>query len=185
MSSTLKLVETPPQEAEQPLLGCILLKGRPALDQSLEILEGGDFYRTAHRAIFNAMVEMRGLNIPIDVVSLYDFLSSQGEELEMVGGSGYLTFLPETVASSEPEFVEYHAQQVKDAANQRRMVEGLIRATQDIREGMSPQGMYSNLGEIVEAATVGDEGGLKPIPLSELSSGDIVEPFSQYRSLPP
>jgi len=181
MSATLRVVEPlkpPPQniEAEQAVLG-ILIMHTSALDEVAAILKPDDFYRTAHRVIYSAILKMRDEGRSVDIVTLHDFLRSKGEALDEVGGSNYLTYLPETVASSEPEFVEYHAQQVKEAANARKRVEGSIRATQSFRDGDDLHQVLTGLSEIVEASTVGDEGGLKPIPLSELSSGDIVEPF--------
>ena len=112
----------PPQnlEAEQAVLGTILLQDQ-SLVKIVEILEPGDFYREAHKTIFNAMIDLDQVSKPIDVLSLYEHLKGSGNLLEEVGGSGYLSYLPEVVPS--PVNVGYYAKLVKEKSLIRHLIQ--------------------------------------------------------------
>src|ERR1700687_5759204 len=94
------ILRLPPQnlDAEQAVLGAILLDTQ-ALYKSLEVLDPEEFYRPAHKRIFNAMVELAEQNQVIDLVTLTDHLRRL-EVLESVGGSLYLTELAQSVATA-------------------------------------------------------------------------------------
>ncbi len=68
----------PPQniEAEVSVLGGILLENE-ALNQVLEVLQTGDFYREAHRKIFSAMVQLYERNEPVDLITLAEILKKK------------------------------------------------------------------------------------------------------------
>ena len=87
------LRKVPPQnlEAESSVLGGILLDN-DAINQVLELLSPGDFYRESHRKIFRAMTEITDRNEPVDLITLSEFLKSKNE-LEAVGGTAYLASL--------------------------------------------------------------------------------------------
>ncbi|MEX0998343.1 MAG: DnaB-like helicase N-terminal domain-containing protein, partial [Thermodesulfobacteriota bacterium] len=87
-------------EAEQAVLGSIILEST-VINQVLEILIAEDFYKDAHRKIFNAMVDLDRDNKPIDLLTLFDNLKSRGNLLEEVGESSYLTYLTELVPTTE------------------------------------------------------------------------------------
>jgi len=106
-------------EAEQAVLGSIILESA-VINQVLEILMAEDFYKDAHRKIFNAMVDLDRDNKPIDLLTLFDNLKSRGNLLEEVGESSYLTYLTELVPTTEN--VEYYAQLVKEKSILRNMV---------------------------------------------------------------
>lgn len=85
-------------EAEQALLGCLLL------DQKVqtEIFSGlkeDDFYSESNRSIFRAMDKLAKANKLIDLVTLSDELEKAGE-LESVGGINYLTDLTDIMPST-------------------------------------------------------------------------------------
>lgn len=107
-------------EAEQSILGGILVDGN-VINQVLEILTPEDFYREAHRVIFNAMIDLDRNSQPIDIVTLYESLRSKGKVLEEVGGSNYLTYLPEVLPSTLN--VAHYAKLVKEKSILRRLIE--------------------------------------------------------------
>lgn len=107
-------------EAEQSVLGSILMDNI-AINEVLEILTTDDFYKEAHKIIFNAMIDLDQVSMPIDVLSLYEHLKGAGNLLEDVGGSGYITYLPEVVPS--PVNVGYYAKLVKEKAILRHMIQ--------------------------------------------------------------
>ena len=115
-------------EAEQCVLGSILIDGA-AINRVLELLTADDFYRGAHRKIFEAMVELDRASKPIDVLTLFDYLKSKGQLLEEVGGSTYITYLTEVVPSAAN--VAYYARLVKEKAILRRLVETAMGIVQE------------------------------------------------------
>jgi replicative DNA helicase len=108
------LRRVPPQnlEAEQSVLGAILLDNE-AVDQALEILSGGDFYREAHREIFRAMVELADRSHPVDAITLTDALRSKGA-LETIGGAAYIAELAACVPTAAN--IAHYARIVREKA---------------------------------------------------------------------
>jgi len=90
-------IRVPPQniEAEQAVLGSILLKDK-AFSTVLEIIGGNDFYKVAHRIIFEALVDLFEKNEPQDLLTLSNLLNDQNK-LEEIGGIAYLTSLTSIV----------------------------------------------------------------------------------------
>ncbi len=112
-------------EAEQAVLGSILLESA-VINQVLEVLIPEDFYKDAHRKIFNAMIDLDRDNKPIDLLTLFDHLKSKGNLLEEVGESSYLTYLTELVPTTDN--VDYYAKLVKEKS----IVRNLVMAATDI-----------------------------------------------------
>ncbi|MBF0183830.1 MAG: replicative DNA helicase [Magnetococcales bacterium] len=84
--------------AEQSVLGAILLDST-TYDQVADILQADDFYAGAHRVIFQAISHLLDHGEPADPVTLQQHLHKQ-DELQAVGGSGYLAELIDTVPST-------------------------------------------------------------------------------------
>jgi replicative DNA helicase len=78
-------------EAERTVLGAVLVDNL-AFNSAAEILGRDDFYREAHRRIFDAMAALAERSQPIDLVTLKDELV-RGSALEAVGGAAYLASL--------------------------------------------------------------------------------------------
>lgn len=107
-------------EAEQAVLGAIIIENS-VINQVMEILIAEDFYKEAHRKIYNAMIELDRDSKPIDLLTLYDYLKGTRNLLEEVGESSYLTYLTEIVPATEN--VSYYAGLVKNSARKRRLCE--------------------------------------------------------------
>ncbi len=126
----------PPQnlEAEQSVLGAILLDNG-ALAKAMELLNEEDFYRTAHRKIYRAMLELSETGEVIDHITLTERLKARGE-LEAVGGAAYLAELVQAVPSAAN--IRYHCKIVRDKA----LLRGLISMATDVitrgYEGLAP-----------------------------------------------
>lgn len=85
-------VETPANiEAEQSVLGACMLSAEVAEELVLR-LKPENFFRPAHRSIFEAITSLINRRMPVDPISLADTLTAQGQ-LEMVGGRSYLVEL--------------------------------------------------------------------------------------------
>lgn len=90
----------PPQniEAEQSLLGALLID-RDAIIKIADAVTAEDFYKDAHRAIFEAMTHLFQEREPIDLLSLGNRLEEK-KQLEAVGGRTYLIELSNIVPTS-------------------------------------------------------------------------------------
>jgi replicative DNA helicase len=78
-------------EAERTVLGAVLVDNQ-AFNSAAEHLTRDDFYREAHKRIFDAMAALTERSQPIDLVTLKDELV-RGSALEAVGGAAYLASL--------------------------------------------------------------------------------------------
>jgi len=81
-------------EAEQALLGCILVESDLIKELSLQ---PEHFSETRHQIIFNAMREVEKLGKSVDMVTT---VTKLGDSVEQVGGLQYLTDLGSAVAST-------------------------------------------------------------------------------------
>jgi replicative DNA helicase len=115
-------------EAEKSVLGAILLNNH-AFNQAAEIIDAEDFFRDAHRRIFEKMVLLTDRNDPVDLVTLKDELGRSGE-LEDVGGPAYISALTDGVPRSAN--IEHYARIVKEKSTLRRLIQSanevLVRA---------------------------------------------------------
>jgi replicative DNA helicase len=82
-------------DAERTVLGAVLVDNA-AFNSAAEILSRDDFYREAHRRIFDAMAALAERSQPIDLVTLKDELVRESA-LEAVGGAAYLGSLVDGV----------------------------------------------------------------------------------------
>lgn len=85
-------------EAEQGVLGSILIDP-DAVDVVAEKLQPCDFYRDAHRAIYEAMMRLHSQDIPPDFMTLCDELERY-HRLADIGGDSYLSSLINCVPTS-------------------------------------------------------------------------------------
>jgi replicative DNA helicase len=115
------LDKVPPQnlEAEQSALGAMMID-REALEKGIEILKPDDFYREAHKTIFDALVWLAERNEPVDIVTVQEELRSH-HRLEDVGGTEYLMAIIDCVPSSAN--IEYYANIVEEKSILRRVID--------------------------------------------------------------
>jgi replicative DNA helicase len=113
-------LKVPPhnREAEQAILGGVLINN-DAMNQVMDILCSEDFYREAHSALFEGMVELYNNGEPIDIITLSQYLTRKNL-LENAGGAEYMASLVEAVSTSAG--IAYHAQIVKDLSIRRRLI---------------------------------------------------------------
>lgn len=118
----------PPQnlDAEKSLLGAVLID-EEVLEDAAEITHAHDFYDKNHGLIFAGMMRLFEKHKPVDLLTLTDELKRK-DELEMVGGSAYLTELTNYVPTAA--HASAYAEMVAQTAVRRR----LIKASGDISE---------------------------------------------------
>jgi replicative DNA helicase len=111
----------PPQhiEAEQSVLGGILIENE-AINRVTEILDADDFYRDAHRKIFNALINLSERDEPADLITMTNELRKI-DQLDSVGGASYLASLIDSVPTAAN--IEYYAKIVKEKAILRKLIQ--------------------------------------------------------------
>lgn len=82
-------------EAEKAVLGGVLVDNK-YLPIAAELITYGDFFHDPHKRIWKRMLDMRGRNVAIDLLSLKNDLN-RVNELEAAGGVGYLASLVDGV----------------------------------------------------------------------------------------
>src|SRR6516165_6701791 len=105
-------------EAERSVLGAILLHN-DAFNLAAEVIDAGDFFREAHRRIFNKMVALTERGDAIDLVTLKEELGRSGD-LEEVGGLAYIAALVDGVPRATN--VEHYARIIKEKATLRSLI---------------------------------------------------------------
>ena len=119
-----KVDRLPPHspEAEQGVLGCVLLSPNECLGECIEKFRHGAeaFYDLRHQTIFNTLVEMFDSREAIDVITLQQRLKNK-QLLEEVGGIAYLATLPDTVPSAAN--LSYYLDIVQEKFLLRKMIQ--------------------------------------------------------------
>ncbi len=105
-------------EAERSVLGAILVHN-DAFNLAAQVIDSRDFYRDAHRRIFDRMVSLNERHDAIDFVTLKEELARAGE-LDEVGGPAYVASLADGVPRATN--VEYYARIVKEKSTLRNLI---------------------------------------------------------------
>ncbi|MBI5077494.1 replicative DNA helicase [Candidatus Falkowbacteria bacterium] len=119
MPKDIDLLKLPPQniEAEQSLLGALLID-KKAFDRIADIVEPDDFYRDAHRFIFETMQNLYTKQEPIDILTVANALEEKNQ-IEKIGGRSYLASLAHLVPTAS--HVVQYGQIIKKKATLRRL----------------------------------------------------------------
>src|SRR5438093_7711469 len=123
--STTTLVPPPSLEAEESVLGAMLLSPG-AIGAVSEVLDAGDFYRESHAKIYRAALSLYAKGEPVDAITLVDELEERGE-LEAVGGRSRVHELAALVPAASN--AAHYARIVREMATLR----GLIRVGGEIQ----------------------------------------------------
>ncbi|GAB4262271.1 replicative DNA helicase [Thermincola ferriacetica] len=117
---SLPLEKIPPQnlDAEQSVLGAMLIDKESIIKVS-EILRPEDFYRDAHKHIYEAMLDLSERNEAVDLITLTEELRQRGF-LDQVGGAAYVAGLATMVPTAAN--VEYYARIVEEKALLRNLI---------------------------------------------------------------
>jgi replicative DNA helicase len=105
-------------EAEKSVLGAVLIHN-DAFNLAVELIDSRDFYRDAHRRIFDKMIALSERNEVIDFVTLKEELGRSGD-LDDAGGPAYIAALVDGVPKSTN--VEYYAKIVKEKSTLRNLI---------------------------------------------------------------
>ena len=130
---------TPPQEieAEQMILGACLLEPKEVLN-SLQ-LKAEDFYKTAHRRIFEAMRAIHAKGEDVDTITVSAALVNAEEVKPLGGPATYLSHLLSIVPTAAN--AQSHERLIVSASQRR----GIIRACREMQEKAYNRGEPENI----------------------------------------
>jgi len=156
-------------EAERSVLGAILLHNE-AFNLAAEVLDSEDFFRDAHRRIFDKMVKLAERNDAIDLVTLKDELTRAGE-LDEVGGPAYIAALVDGV----PRWtnVEDYARIIKEKATLRSLISSANRILATAYEAEEEADVILDQAEHAIFAIADDKVRDGFVSLRELAQGSL------------
>ncbi len=144
-------------EAEQSVLGAMLLD-KEAISAATELISGADFYREAHKEIFEAIVEIYDKGEPVDLITLTEKLKTRNT-LDAVGGVTFLTNLMDAVPTTHN--VKYYAKIIEDKSLLRKLIKSSSEIISKSYEASE------DIGEIIDDA----EKGIFNISLNRSTQG--------------
>jgi replicative DNA helicase len=168
-------------EAEKSVLGAILIHNE-AFNHAAELIDSRDFFRDAHRRIFDKMVALSERNDAIDLITLKDELQRAGD-LEEVGGPAYIASLADGVPRSAN--VEYYARIVKEKATLRSLIHSANRILADAYQAEEDADVILDGAEkaIFEIAEDKIREGFVPLRDLVQSSFATIEKLQQHKGL--
>ena len=146
-------------EAEQSVLGAMLLD-KEAISTATEFITGDDFYREAHKEIFEAIVDIYNRGEPVDLITLTEKLKTRNT-LEAVGGITFLTNLMDAVPTTHN--VKYYPKIVEDKSLLRKLIKS---SNEIIQKSYQAE---EDIGEIIDDA----EKGIFNISLNRSTQGFV------------
>lgn len=156
-------------EAEQAVLGAILLENA-ALVKVARMLTEEHFYRSAHRKIYRAMLDLSECGEVIDQITLTEHLKSRGE-LDSVGGAAYLAELISVTPS--PSNIISHSELLCREAVRRQLICGADELVSRAYRGADVRELAERaerLRTMTTAARTGSDPALRLTPLGALLS---------------
>ncbi len=167
-------------EAERSVLGAILVHNA-AIDVAAELIDSDDFFRDAHRRVFDAMIVLSGRGDPIDLVTLRAELA-RGNVLEQVGGAAYISSLADGVPRSTN--VHHYARIVKEHATLRALIDSAHRIAATAYASSEPaDDVLDRAGqEIFEIAEGRISSGFVSMAKLVETGGDRVEQLKSQQS---
>lgn len=111
----------PPQnlDAEQTVLGTVLLQDKSIL-KIAELLSPKDFYRDAHKTIYQVMLDLFEKREPHDLITVVNLLNERNK-LDEVGGAAYLASLTDIIPFSGT--LTHHAEIIRKKSILRQLIQ--------------------------------------------------------------
>jgi replicative DNA helicase len=168
-------------EAEKSVLGAILIHNE-AFNHAAELLDSRDFFRDAHRRIFEKMIGLSERGDAIDFVTLKEELTRSGD-LEEVGGPAYIASLADGVPRSAN--VEYYAKIVKEKSTLRSLIHSANKILTEAYEAEEEPDLLLDEAERAIFAIAEDRIRAGFVPLRDLvqSSFTTIEKLQQHKGM--
>lgn len=135
------------QEYEKNVLGCILQYGE--LIKEVNELEPEDFYETRDQILFNAMVRMDTEGIPIDVLSITQYLKDK-RSYEEIGGFPYLDYLIQIAIT--PANIGHQIGKVREASQRQKLWKQAHILAEAIEKGADEETIRKHQDSIYETS---------------------------------
>src|SRR5687767_14575234 len=167
-------------EAERSVLGAILVHN-DAFNLAAQVIDSNDFYRDAHRRIFDKMVALSERGQAIDFVTLKEELARSGE-IDEVGGPAYIASLADGVPRATN--VEYYARIVKEKATLRNLIYAANKIVTNAYEADQDSDLILDEAESAIFSVADDRLKAGFVPMAELvkeSFPKIEQLFEQKR----
>ncbi|MPQ43733.1 replicative DNA helicase [Clostridium tarantellae] len=158
------LMKSLPQsiEAEQSVLGAMMID-RNTIAQAAEALGIEDFYRDAHKVIFQSIIEMFQKDEPVDELTLLEHLKAT-DRLEKSGGITYVTEISSSVLTTA------NIKSYIKIVSQKSMLRKLIKSSTEIIENCYNN--QDNVDKVIDGAEK------KIFDLAEKKTTSDFEPLS-------
>jgi replicative DNA helicase len=168
-------------EAEKCVLGAILIDNHQ-FNAAAEFIDDRDFFRDAHRRIWNKMVVLSERGDAIDLVTLKDELA-RGAELDEVGGPAYIAGLTDGVPRAAN--VEHYAKIVKEKATLRNLIHASKKILTSAYEAEEAPDELLDAAEkqIFEIAEDRIREGFVPLSTLVNNSFSTIEKLQQHKGL--
>lgn len=137
---------TPPHsvEAEQGVLGSMLISPRETIAECVEKINEQYFYVPAHRTVYDVLVEVWNAGQAIDLITFTQVLRDRNL-LDSIGGAAFVTNLFTFVPTAAN--VQYYLEIVRDKYILRQIISA---ATESVRRAYEEQDEVENLLDEVE-----------------------------------
>lgn len=149
-------------EAEQSVLGAMMID-RNTIAQAAEALGIEDFYRDAHKVIFQSIIEMFQKDEPVDELTLLEHLKAT-DRLEKSGGITYVTEISSSVLTTA------NIKSYIKIVSQKSMLRKLIKSSTEIIENCYNN--QDNVDKVIDGAEK------KIFDLAEKKTTSDFEPLS-------
>ncbi|GAW93716.1 replicative DNA helicase [Calderihabitans maritimus] len=166
-------------DAEQSVLGSLLIEPQ-AVYSVMEILRPDDFYREAHKIIYEVILALTDRGEPVDLVMVTEELRRRGS-LEKVGGASYIAGLSSAVPTAAN--VEYYARIVAEKALFRKLINAATQIAQKGYEESDDAFQLLDWAEqlIFEIAQQQNREGFKTIKEVLMETFERLERLSQQK----
>uniref|UniRef100_UPI003F49B26D replicative DNA helicase n=1 Tax=Amycolatopsis sp. CA-293810 TaxID=3239926 RepID=UPI003F49B26D len=163
-------------DAEQVVLGGLMeTRSATVISEVTGLISSADFYRPAHAAIFDVVLDLFNEGKPYDVLVVEKELANRGQ-LSRVGGAPYLHTLVAVLYVSDD--VVHHAEKVRDKATFRRAYEAGTRMTQAAlaanESGGDPAELLTRAQSFLDQVSEGRRDG------GQARIGDLRAAFSSH-----
>jgi replicative DNA helicase len=152
-------------EAEESVLGSMMLSGEAIASVTDVGIRAEDFYRRPHRLIFEALTSLYAKGEPVDIITAVEELRRR-QTLDDSGGALYIHHLVETVGT--PASASHYARIVGEHALLRRLISAagdILQKAYDVPT--DPAGFADQAEGLVYAAHRGQDKD-EIVPLSDL-----------------
>lgn len=162
---TINMIPPNDLQAEQALLGAMLLD-RQVIPEIVEIVKSDDFYREAHKEIYEAIIDLFRQNEPVDLITITDKLKGKNT-LEVLGGVTYLTQLMDILPAianikayceivrekSQRRKIIYHSNKMIEAAYGNKEIEEIVNQTERVFNDIT---LTFSTGEVAKASELAE-----------------------------